>query len=175
MPITSTNFAFEKAVFAAILIAPLLLAQAPKDIEGWREAKWGMTKDQVLQAFQGEAKQEPPIKTKHGFIDGEVSIKKFTVNDLDTSARFEFNNDTGKLNRIVLEPAGVSRMLFDEWYKAMLPLLIEKYGQPTVRNERAVNGSVWTFPSTTIEIVTYGQVHTTRIEFRQGGSKNNPL
>jgi hypothetical protein len=181
MAITSINSTAKKAVVAALLLTPLLLAQPPKDIEGWREAKWGMTKDQVLQAFPGEAKQGPPIKFKRGFIDGIVSIDKFVVSDLNTRALFQFNRDSGCLQRILLEPSGGTAALFSEWYKRMLPLLIEKYGQPTVRSEpRALNGNVnesvvWSFPSTTIELVTYGQLFTTRIEFRQGGSKNNPL
>ena len=169
-----------KIYFPLLLTIPLLLsAQPPKDIEGWRDAKWGMTKDQVLQAFPGEAQQEPPIKTKRGLIDGDMTIKKFAVNDWQARARFEFH--TGQLDRIVLEPTGASSVLSNEWYKAMLPLLIERYGQPTVRNEPHVaNGSVtesaiWSFPSTTIELVTYGQLGTTRIEFKKGGSKNNPL
>src|ERR1035438_2984315 len=126
MPNMSIGSTVKKAAFAAMLIMSLASAQPPKDIEGWREAKWGMTKDQVLQAFPGEAKQGPPIKIKHGLIDGTVSIEKFTVSDLNTRALFEFSRDSGRLQRILLEPTGGTIALFSEWYKRMLPLLIEK-------------------------------------------------
>lgn len=166
-----------RATFAALLSTFAAAAQGPvKDVEGWREAKWGMTKAQVLQAFPSEAKQEPPIKTKHGFIEGAVTITNLRANSKEMEASFDFGNG-GLLDRIVLKPKGAAAMLFSEWYKAMLPLLIEKYGQPTVRNEprQRSESAVWSFPSTTIEIVTYGELFTTRIEYRQGGSKNNPL
>src|SRR4051812_44528656 len=80
----SVIFVFKtmKTLFAVLVMcatATTISAQLPKDVEGWREAKWGMTKNQVIQAFRGEVKQGPPIKVKHGFIDGLLRIENFTV------------------------------------------------------------------------------------------------
>jgi hypothetical protein len=170
-----------------VLCLPLIACtcfaeQPPKDVEGWRTAKWGMTAGEILNAFPGEAKETPPAKDRHGKIvgTGRIEIGGLSVNEVKMSARFEFSRDTGGLTRIMLTPTGMELMLGDLFYKAMLPLLMEKYGQPTVKSEpqRGPNGavtsesSIWSFPSTTIELVWYRE-GLSRIEYRKGGSKNN--
>jgi len=29
----------------------------PKDVEGWSKSRWGMTEDEILKVFEGEAKK----------------------------------------------------------------------------------------------------------------------
>jgi hypothetical protein len=38
-----------------IISVSIVIAEEPKDVQGWRQAKWGMTGEEVLNAFKSEA------------------------------------------------------------------------------------------------------------------------
>jgi hypothetical protein len=169
-----------RTLFVTLVATTVLAQQAPKDVEGWREARWGMSKAQILQTFQ-EAKQEPPLKiSRKQTVDQGVSMRLMLSGFL-IRVHFEFN-DKDELNSVVLEPGnpGVAQVLGGDFYNKMLPLLIEKYGSPINANGPLQDGAqraVWSFPSTSIELIHENlpltKIKIAEIRYHPNGSKRD--
>lgn len=105
------------------------------DVEGAPGAagvvRWGMTADEVLAAFPGEAVRASPAELKEG--KGPVRIEHCEIAGTDFRAEFFFYRDS-RLTRVGLYPSSkrdASRPLFDRLSKA----LTERHGRPTSDNE----------------------------------------
>src|SRR5512142_2089327 len=91
------------AAMAGLLIAGSAAAgkgnTAPASIapsgDGWRKARWGMTVEEVLKAFPGEAKRlDPELKLKDGNVVA-AGIDGYSVASRAFDVRFVFEG--GKL------------------------------------------------------------------------------
>jgi len=133
----------------AVTLAVLTMAQAeqkPQDILGWRDARWGMTMDEVRNAC-------PEVQSVRDKKDLLV-ISNLDIAGSSFEAKFVFSTDTKLLRNILLtitDPNATSRGMGCAPFDRVTAALMEKYGQPasTVSNE---NGKkvTWLFPSTTI-------------------------
>lgn len=142
--------------------------QAPKDVEGWREAKWGMTEAQVLEAFRGEAVAlGKDQQTRGSKVHAAIAIQKLDVEGLALIARFQFDNVTNNLEWVTLEPVDAKPYPTRAYFERLEPLLIAKYGQPThrtgpdeVQKPWGKSASItWSFPTTTVEL-SYSDANT---------------
>jgi hypothetical protein len=95
---------------------PLASPIQSQEIQGWREAKWGMTKEEVEQFYKSSG-------------DSPLSVN---IEDQPFLIRFNYDNNS-KLNEIVLAQANklVDQISFD---KAVL-LIESKYGEPDKRGQ----------------------------------------
>lgn len=91
-----------------------------------RNARWGMTVDEVVTAFPGEAVRASPAEVEKG--SGPVRIDRCEIAGTSFQANFFFYR-ASRLTQISLGPASkrdASRPLFDRLAK----MLTDKYGQP---------------------------------------------
>lgn len=135
---------------------PALPTRQIVDPRGWDRAKWGMNKDQVVQAYAGRATRllvaGEPDADRYGLPGLMLLGKPFAV-------EFSFNPDSAKLKRVVLRRDGISSSKETaECYTGLYDLLNEKYGQSTtkpsaqdhVEGQSIASESTWVLPETTI-------------------------
>jgi hypothetical protein len=94
---------------------------------GWRAARWGMTVEEVLAAFQGEARAlEPPLNLADGNVVA-AGIERFDVGGHPFRVRFVF--EAGRLALVSLRtpPESPARA---EAYVELQRLLAELLGGP---------------------------------------------
>ncbi len=90
---TSLRIGLAALVAAAAPSRAAIAAPSPPAVEDgdWRAARWGMTRDEVLYAFPGEAK---PLEAPQKLADGNVvavGIEKAAIGATDFRVRFVFD------------------------------------------------------------------------------------
>jgi len=139
-------------VFSLICMITILGQQ--KDVNGWQEAKWGMTEDEVLEAFKGEAIRLDKIVAYQasyasiGIINYDISGDKYLVH-------FIFDENKKNLQRIAITPEATT--ILDFHFRRLEQLLTEKYGIPYFKNTVTAMGGdksvvAWNLESTIIEL-----------------------
>lgn len=113
------------------LCLPLGLARAAAPAEGasgeWRAARWGMTVEEVLKAFPGEATRLDP---EQKLADGNTVSVGIERHDLGGQAfRVRFVFEGGRLALVSLV-AGHERFVGAEAFEALGKLLAERFGEP---------------------------------------------
>src|SRR5436190_1175975 len=100
----------------------------PKDVDGWSKAKWGMSEEEILDLFHGDAIREadPWHNEKTGLVT-LISIKKTEIAGGTFKVDFDFDSPTNELRRIFVRPVselvGVSEFVARDIQK----MLVEKY------------------------------------------------
>ncbi len=92
----------------------------------WRNARWGMTVDEVVAAFPGEALRASPAEIEKGAAP--VRIDKCEIAGTSFQVRFFFYR-ASRLSQITLAPSSkrdASRPVFD----SLATRLTEEYGPP---------------------------------------------
>lgn len=133
----------------AMTLAVLTMAQAqqkPQDVVGWRDARWGMTMDEVRTAC-------PEVQTARDKKDLLV-ISNLDFGGVSFKAEFFFGTDTKLLRNIVLtmtDPKFTSRGTACAPFDGLATALMEKLGPPaSVVSNSSGRKATWLFPSTTI-------------------------
>jgi len=142
----------------AAAIAPI----SGTDIEGWSQARWGMTQEQVLSAFPGEAKILTGDLVNRQFVRGiaTVGINRADIGGIPVRVLFLFDG-AGKLHGIRFVPSAAFPS--DDQFMRMADALAGVYGAPTIRAVRDTRQhplatpnsfvSAWVFPNSVIELV----------------------
>lgn len=142
-----------KALLLVLVATAVASAQTPADIGGWREARWGMTDDQVLAAFPGEAmRMERPELLPSG-SECRAWIPRYNVQTMEFEVLLCFGHAGLALVKLstptspdVLRGIGINMA----WFKTLEELLTVKYGQPTSITAPAT--VLWARPDTTIRL-----------------------
>ncbi len=128
MASTSIRATLVAAAAAAIAAGPVPTHASPGDEGDWRAARWGMTEDEVLAAFPGEAKRlESPLKLKDGNTVA-VGIEKHAIGDTEFTVRFVFE-PPGKLALVSLRTP-LKAYAKPEAFLATKKVLVERLGPP---------------------------------------------
>lgn len=141
-------------LITSIFIAGNVLGQI-KDVEGWRQARWGMTETQILEAFKGEAIRLDKIDKYYNHY-ASVGINNINISGKLFNVRFlmdDYSKVLIKINITPVDKRGASISDFDDLKKR----LIEKYGQPSFDNDRreqSTNKSevTWNYPTSIIDL-----------------------
>ena len=135
---------------AHIMMALAVALVAGDDPGGWSKAKWGMTEEEVIKAFDGQVKRieaaEPGQRPRVGIEALDVAGMKLTVS-------MGFGAD-GKLRAVLFEPVNLSDASND-MFQRLENLLVEKYGRPWKSSEGTSTGSTemqWSFATTVITL-----------------------
>jgi hypothetical protein len=118
----------------------------------WRAARWGMTKDEVLAAFPGEAQRlaQPADFGRPGAGSTDVAIPAYEIDGIKYRVLFGFESDA--LNRVHLAAIKPSDTTCGDLEK----LLTEKHSPPSDRSstQTTVKGEqiVWKRPDQTITL-----------------------
>lgn len=122
--------ALAAALVAAALPSPAAGQRLPARAE-WRTARWGMTLDEVLKAFPGEATRlEPPVTLKDGNVVA-AGIARHDVAGVSFRVRFVFDPRAGlalvSLRTPEKDPATPER------FAAVEKALVERFGPAAQR------------------------------------------
>lgn len=122
----------------------------------WRQARAGMTTQQVLSAFDGEAValEEPEVYTLEGDTAlATASIDQVEVGGVTYDVHFLVDPKQRRLIRVALKPSSdkpeIQRNAFDE----LKTLLLERYGKPFVEESNSASKLLgWKDDERTIEL-----------------------
>lgn len=150
-----------------ILAAPSLLGAPPKtaatpafaDVLGWREARWGMTRAELVRLFPAAA---PPLPLDVAMPTptpghGSLVLAVVEIAGRTYSATGSYDDARG-LYAVSLVPSK-ERLGFSEAHAMASSLeaaLSEKYGPPHVRQDSTFPKRIWRFPSTRIQLMFLG-------------------
>jgi hypothetical protein len=114
-------------VACAALLAPA--AARPQALSGWRAARWGMTLEELLKAFPGEAARlDPPERLADGNVVA-AGIDKVTVGDTPFRVRFVLDPSGGlALVSLRTDPKAY---FGPDVFKATKKTLEAEHGKPT--------------------------------------------
>jgi hypothetical protein len=118
----------------------------------WRSARWGMTKDEVLAAFSGEAQRlaQPTDFGPQVVGSSDVAIPAYAIDGMNFRVLFGFESDA--LNRIHLTAIKAEATTCSDLEK----LLTDKHSAPSDRSSTQTNVRgeqiVWTRPDQTITL-----------------------
>ncbi len=159
------------------LLAPQPAAAAPDDLDGWKAARWGMTTAEIEAAF-GAQLTVLPGRWIYGGAYAERAILETRVGDLAFTAYFQMNDETDRLQQVLLErrqqdaanPAGL---------EALRRALEARYGlasQACLLSERDPTGLelVWRFPTTTLH-ATFLDFFSTSVLYLNPNVDRDPL
>jgi hypothetical protein len=105
---------------------------------GWSAAKWGMSPDEVARAFEGKETLVPSDdrwgnEGDPDFSVGKWGIKNFGIGGEKFDVTFFFNPKEKMLDKVSLTDLNSSSAM-EIAFGNLEKLLIEKYGQPTIRS-----------------------------------------
>lgn len=126
----------------------------PKDVNGWKGAKWGMTIQQVKNVFGNEISEDPDAKEFQGSIT-PLFIDSLAIGNSSYKVQFTFDAKSKFLKRVLIEPKNSITAIVS--MKDLDERLTKKYGQPIWKqdeNTRSMEklNRTWVFPSSTIEL-----------------------
>jgi hypothetical protein len=116
---------------------------APKDVDGWTKAKWGMSEQEIRLVFAPDIKATPYL---------ELDDVKFE--NLHFSVRFWIDAGSSKLIGVRL--TNLDRSISTSSFVALEKALVQKYGPPAHRPNGARLVTVWEVPRSVIEM-HYGE------------------
>lgn len=144
----------------------LYAAEKQIDTKGWGEAQWGMTKDQLLEAFKGQAIEIP----KELFVDHKTYkiaiINDYIIDGTRFTVTFFMSIKDDKLQRVHLR----SSPSVESKYLQFQKLFIEKYGPPNLDKENREGFSrtlvsTWFLTSSKIELTYLYYPHDINMAF----------
>lgn len=129
-------------------IKPLPAQRMLRRVEDWPQAQWEMTRQEVLEAFNGAAKAPKGLHELNS-QEGPIEIEEVDIGGVPLRALFYFDRDS-RLNRIQLSLPNAIDPTGDDFERIELALS-RKHGDPV----RAASGgvrfkSVWMLPNTVI-------------------------
>lgn len=128
-----------------------------QDVLGWKDARWGMTADDLIRTF-GQALQKLPHRTRYKNAFVEYVIPHVTLNQASFTVHFQMDTDTHHLNHIFMRlNTTASSAPSDDAFFGCEQLLIQQYGTPhahkdVLRLEYLSRSRQWLFPTTIIEL-----------------------
>ncbi len=133
--------------------------QGARDVLGWREARWGMTDEQVAAAFGSELHRRSPLSYPGDGSYIMYDIPSYGV-DRDTFGVIFSMDSTSRTLREV-ELLAMSRSPQFDAFDRLEAALVRKYGAATSKTQHeSLIGSVdfnrvWVFPTTIIELTLH--------------------
>jgi hypothetical protein len=183
---TLSKFYVVATFIISLASACAVSAQFPADVEGWQEARWGMTEAELVTAFKSKlvkrSEREMLVDNK-GYADYiipdyEIEGNKFTV-------FFDMDMQTKKLMRVRMSLTDGKSILPNDsgYFSPYEALLARKFGRPTFQSDERKKAMVtlkrqWTYKTTTIELLYVwaymGNINWSRIEYypSKGGDVN---
>ena len=133
----------------------------------WRNARWGMTAEEVLAAFPGEAQIKDPATRPWARTYCAVIIPRYEIEGSEFEVFFLFGDDSHTLESVHLHTPDKARPI-PEAYERLKPLLTQKYGKPASEGEERSRGNddrntYWFLPTTSIQL---GYTSMSSLNFR---------
>ena len=128
-----------------------------KDVKGWSKTHWGMTNDEILDLFKGQALQVKKEIRHNDQTYSTIRINNFDINGTDFEVLFYMGIKDDKLQKVLLRHKNAIESMFGSFEQ----LLTEKFGPPShtdfsrsqVSRRDFKRDATWIFPSTKIELI----------------------
>ncbi|MDQ3819427.1 MAG: hypothetical protein M3362_17360, partial [Acidobacteriota bacterium] len=154
----------------------------PKDVLGWRDARWGMSEQDIVRAFSPKLKK---LSKKEVFLGLHVDyvIPDFGLEGELFTVFFQMGDATNKLSQILIRlNEQESKVPREQIFNRLESLLIREYGPPNYTKDERYSYEFkgidlsrrWKFPTTTIEL-SYGwdnQINASLLTIRYFPSKS---
>ena len=144
-------------VFIFLALFTINLFAQLQDVEGWSNAKWGMTEDDLLKAFEGQIiKLAIPNQYQNSYSN--LEIPHVEINRDQYKVSFLMDNQTKRLTQVNITPLDKSALIVT--FRSLEESLILKYGQPTYKNDENTryvesHKRTWNFPTTVITLMYF--------------------
>jgi hypothetical protein len=126
----------------------VLACAATEDPGGWSKAKWGMTDDEIVKAFDG---QVAPLSKVDRYQHARVGIESLEVAGVKFKVYMSPGSDN-KLDHVLFSPVNPDDAT-DQTFQSLENLLVQKYGRPWKTNENTATTELqWSFPTTVITL-----------------------
>jgi hypothetical protein len=165
----------KRTVLAILTFAMLALAvpAGGQDIDGWHEAKWGMTPDQVQRVLSYPTSVADLAKVCHNPCDDGAALEldDYDLNGQHFEVRFWFTKPDLRLQAISMYAKKLNDANGHEAFTKMKDFLETSYGKPgsiALKHEDFVIS--WTLPSTTITLYSNATNNMT-IVYEEKGDK----
>jgi hypothetical protein len=144
------------AAAAALALAPEPGDARPADVEGWRQARWGMSEAELERAF-GAALDRLPDRREYGGAYATRYLADAALGEVRVRAFFQMSTQDGGLQQVLLEPQ--QRAQQEDLFRSAGDTLRAAFGEPDGRCEtpRVRGGPLavelwWRFPTTTVHL-----------------------
>ncbi len=172
-------------LFGLLLVSSVTCYAQPKDVFGWRDARWEMSEKDIVKVFGAKLKQLPERKVFLG-MHVDYVIPEFELESNLYTVFFQMDDVTNKLRQVLIrlneqESPSPRAQVFN----VLAPLLTHEYGEPSDKREHRYtflgkfNGvelsQTWKFSTTTIEL-SYGwdsQIYASLLTIRYFPSKKD--
>jgi hypothetical protein len=137
-----------------ISLPRLGLAQI-QDVDGWDRARWGMSEDELIKAFEGQIVKLPET-SRNNRMYSDLGIDDLEIRGSRYQIRFYMDNRTNVLIQVSIAPKqGTASVAL---FKSLEHMLVEEYGNPSYKdNEKGKkmerHRREWSFRRTVIELV----------------------
>ena len=140
----------------ALLVAVMLLAipaASAADLPGWEAARWGMTAEEIEQAFAGKAIHLGGRLDYHEAY-AELGVPEVELGGLDFALYFQMSTATDRLQQVLLEHRKTASA---EATAAVREALERRFGPPTAlcRDRNGQRSYRWRFPTTTLHLSAF--------------------
>ena len=89
-------------MLTAIIYGVSTTTYAEDDVHGWRDAIWGMTNEQLIEAFPGEATKLPKrISWQRWYTD--YAISNYEISGSTFQVFFQMSQSDQKLSQILIQ------------------------------------------------------------------------
>jgi hypothetical protein len=133
-----------------------------KNMNGWHNARWGMTDVEILKTFDGQAVRLNKA-VPYGKYLAAIEINKIEIADIPLSVRFLMDTNSMKLARVQLQPINKDKGSNGDpssllWFTLLEIELTKKYGPPLYKDVKKDHGRtdydvLWYFPDTSIKLI----------------------
>jgi hypothetical protein len=146
----------KRAALGILVLATLaVVAAAGEDIGGWREAKWGMTPDQVQKVLSHPASAADLAKVcREPCNEAEaLELHDYDLNGQHFTVRFWFGKPDSRPEGVSMHAKQIDQTNGNEVLMKMKDFLETSYGAPgSITMDRGHFVFLWTLPSTNITL-----------------------
>lgn len=172
---TSSRFYWLAVIIVSFTFA--VTGQTPTDVNGWQEARWGMTETELVDAFKSRVtKLDKPRELVDNKGYANYAIKDYEIEGNKFTVYFDMDMQTKKLMRVRMSLNDDTSLIPKDtlYFSPYDELLTRKYGTATFKNDDRKPKMItlkrqWAFKTTTVELTyvwaSMGNFNWLRIEY----------
>jgi hypothetical protein len=146
---------FMMVIFFCLSICPVFAQNNSfnQDVNGWQNARWGMTEGELIRTFGSSLTKSPQREKQQGKYS-DYAIKNYIIDDIKFIVSFFMSDLTNKLVEIrMTKQWNPNKPANNYEFNKLASLLMNKYGQSARETDDGYNKTIeWSFPSTSIKL-----------------------
>jgi hypothetical protein len=142
-------------IFFSLLVCPVFAQNNSfnQDINGWQNARWGMTEEELTRTFGSSLTKSPQREKQQGKYS-DYAVRNYVIGDINFIVSFFMSDLTNKLIEIrMTKQWNPNKPANENEFNNLASLLMNKYGQYSREtNDGHKKNIEWSFPSTSIKL-----------------------